>query len=79
MARDVLAVLVSTIASESVFSIEDRILDPFRVHSLLSWFKTLFVLKIGFRPCFQFLFHKSNEALENEFDDLGNMFNFQTF
>ena len=30
IARDVLAIQVSTVASESTFSIEGRILDPFR-------------------------------------------------
>ena len=56
LARDVLAVPVSTIASELVFSIRGRILDPFRSSLLHSWFKILFVHKIGFKPWFQFLF-----------------------
>ena len=30
MARDVLAIPVSTVASESAFSTEERVLDPFR-------------------------------------------------
>ena len=56
VAKDVLAVPVSTVASESAFSTEGRIVDPFRSSlSLLSWFKTLYVHKIGFKPQYQFL------------------------
>ena len=56
LARDVLAVPVSTIASESAFSTGGRILDHFKVHYLHSWFKILFVHKTGFKPWFKFLF-----------------------
>ena len=56
LARDVLAVPVSTVGSESAFSTGGRILDPFRSSLLHSWFKILFVHKIGFKPWFQFLF-----------------------
>ena len=56
MARVVLAVPVSIVASELAFSTGRCILDPFR--SSLS--------------------KDEMEALEDEFHDLGNMFNFQT-
>ena len=56
LARDVLAVPVSTVASESAFSTGGRILDHFKVHYLHSWFKILFVHKTGFKPWFKFLF-----------------------
>ena len=56
VAKDVQAVPVSTVASESTFSTEGCIVDPFRSSlSLLSWFKTLYVHKIGFKPQYQFL------------------------
>ncbi|KAK4398483.1 Zinc finger BED domain-containing protein RICESLEEPER 2 [Sesamum angolense] len=47
MARDILAVPVSTVASEAAFSTGGRVLDAFRAHYLLKLFKPLFVLKIG--------------------------------
>ena len=52
LARDVLAILVSTVASKSAFSIGRHILDPF----WSSFSPILFVHKIGFKPWFQFLF-----------------------
>ena len=52
LARDVLAILVSTVAFESAFSIGRYILDPF----WSSFSPILFVHKIGFKPWFQFLF-----------------------
>ena len=52
LARDVLAIHVSTVASESAFSIGGHILDLF----WSSFSPILFVHKIGFKPWFQFLF-----------------------
>ena len=52
LARDVLAIPASTVASESMFSTEGHILDPF----WSSFSPILFVHKIGFKPWFQFLF-----------------------
>ena len=52
LARDVLAIPASTVASESAFSTEGHILDPF----WSSFSPILFVHKIGFKPWFQFLF-----------------------
>ena len=54
--RDVLAVFVSTIASELTFSIEGHILDLFRSSLSSLRFKILFVLKTGYKPLSQFLF-----------------------
>ena len=52
IARDVLAIPIFTIASESTFSTwggggEERVLDSFQVHYLLIQLKPLFVPKIG--------------------------------
>lgn len=47
LARDVLAMPGSTVASESAFSWEDAYLILFAVHSLLRWLRYLFVHKIG--------------------------------
>ena len=50
VAKDVLAIPISTIAFESTFSTGGRIVDPFR--SSLSPLKTLYVHKIGFKSQF---------------------------
>ena len=52
LARDVLAIPTSAVASESAFSTGGNILDPF----WSSFSPILFVHKIGFKPWFQFLF-----------------------
>ena len=76
LARDVLAVPVSTIASELVFSIRGRILDPFR--SSLSPFmvQNLVCAQDWLQALVPISFRKSKdevEVLEDEFHDLGNM------
>lgn len=48
LARDVLVILVSTVASEKVFSPFGRILDDFRI-SHPSWCKHVSILRIGCR------------------------------
>ncbi|KAF7120593.1 hypothetical protein RHSIM_Rhsim13G0111600 [Rhododendron simsii] len=48
IARDVLAMPVSTVASESAFSTGGRILDPFRSSLSPSMVETLYAPKIGF-------------------------------
>ena len=48
--KDVLAVPVSTIALSQHLALEATSLIHFEVHYLLSWFKTLYVHKIGFKP-----------------------------
>ncbi|XP_028051833.1 zinc finger BED domain-containing protein RICESLEEPER 1-like [Camellia sinensis] len=56
LARDVLAMPISTIASESAFSAGGIFLTHFVVYSRLLWLKLLCALKIGFEATFQFLF-----------------------
>ncbi|XP_028078736.1 zinc finger BED domain-containing protein RICESLEEPER 2-like [Camellia sinensis] len=58
LARDVLAVPISTVASESASSTGGVFLTHFVVHSRLLWLKLLYVLKISFEETFQFLFEK---------------------
>ena len=51
----------------------------FEVHYLLSWFKTLYIHKIGFKPKFQISHRQLRddvEALEEELLDLSNVFKF---
>ena len=50
MARDVLAIPVSTIASELVFSIGGRILDPFRSSLSSHGSKSYLCLKLAASP-----------------------------
>ena len=77
MTRDVLAIPVSIVASESAFSTGGfrSSLFPLMVQNLVcaqNWSQDLDPIS----------FHKSRdevEALEDEFHDLGDMFNFQTF
>ena len=56
LARDVLAVPISTVTSESAFSTGGRILDPFQSSLSPLMVQILFVHKTGFKPWFQFLF-----------------------
>ena len=79
VAKDVLAVPVSTVASESAFSTGGRIVNPFRsslsplmVQNLVcatNWFQA--TVPISHRQS-----RDEVEALEEEFHDLGNMFKF---
>ena len=80
IARDVLAVPISTVASESAFSTGGHILDPFR--SSLSPFmvQNLVCARNWLQAHVPISFRKSKdemEALEDEFHELGNMFIFQ--
>ena len=81
MAGDVLAIPIFMVASKSAFSIGGRILDPFQ--SLLSplMIQNLVCAQSWLQAHVPISFCKSKdeiEALEDEFHDLGNMFNFQT-
>ena len=81
MAKDVLVVPVSTLASKSAFRTGGRKLDPFR--SSLSPFmvQNLVFTQNWLQAPVPISFRKSKDevkALDNEFHDLGNMFNFQT-
>ena len=81
MARDVLVVPVSTVASESVFSTRGRTLDPFRSSFSPLMVQNLVCAQNWLQAHVPISFRKSKdevEALEDEFHDLGNMFNFQT-
>ena len=81
MARDVLAIPVSTVAFESEFSTEGHILDPFRSSLSPLMVQNLVCAQNWLQAHVPISFHKSKdemEALEDEFHDLGNMSNFQT-
>ncbi|KAL7254645.1 hypothetical protein ACSBR1_008906 [Camellia fascicularis] len=56
VARDVLALPVSTVASESTFSTGGRIVNPFRSSLSPMMVEPLYAHKIGFNPLSQFLF-----------------------
>ena len=81
MARDVLAVRVSTIASKLAFSTGRCILDPFQSSLSPLMVQNLVCAQNWLQAHVPISFRKSKdemEALEDEFHDLGNMFNFQT-
>ena len=81
MAKDVLAVPVSTVASESAFSTRGRILDPFQSSLSPLMVQNLVYAQNWLQAHVPISFRKSKdemEALEDEFHELGNMFNFQT-
>ena len=79
VAKDVLAVPISTVASKSAFSTEGHIVDPFRsslsplmVQNLVcahNWLQA--TIPISHRQ-----WRDEIEALEEEFHDLGNIFKF---
>ena len=76
LARDVLAVPVSTVASESAFSTGRRILDPFRSSLSPLMVQNLVCAQDWLQALVPISFRKSKdevEALEDEFHDLGNM------
>ena len=82
LARDVLAVHVSTIASESVFSTEGRILDPFRSSLFPLMVQNLVYAQDWLQALVPISFRKSKdevEALEDEFHGLGNMLTSKLF
>ena len=76
LARDVLVVPVSTVASESVFSTGGRILDPFRSSLSPLMVQNLVCAQDWLQALVPISFRKSKdeaEVLEDEFHDLGNM------
>ena len=81
MVGDVLAIPIFTIASKSAFSIGGRILDPFQSSLSPLLIQNLVYAQNWLQAHVPISFCKSKdeiEALEDEFHDLGNMFNFQT-
>ena len=82
LARDVLAVPVSTITSESAFSTEGCILDPFRSSFSPLMVQNLVCAQDWLLALVPISFRKSKdevEALEDEFHDLGNMLTSKLF
>ena len=79
VAKDVLAVPVSTVASESAFSTGGRIVDPFR-SSLSPLMVQNLVCSQNWLQATVPISHRQSrdnvEALEEELLDLGNMFKF---
>ena len=79
VAKDVLAVPVFTIASESTFSTGGRIVDPFRNSLSPLMVQNLVCAKIWLQATIPISYCQSKdevEALEEEFHDLSNMFKF---
>ena len=82
LARDVLAVPVSTVASESAFSTKGRILDPFRSSLSPLMVQNLVCAQDWLQALVPISFRKSKDevkALEDEFHDLGNMLTSKLF
>ncbi|XP_065625466.1 zinc finger BED domain-containing protein RICESLEEPER 1-like [Quercus suber] len=79
VAKDVLAIPVSTVAFESAFSTEGRIVDPFRSSLSPLMVQNLVCAQNWLQATVPFSHRQSRdevEALEEEFHDLGNMFKF---
>ena len=79
VAKDVLAILVSTVASESTFSTEGRIVDPFRSYLSPHMVQKLLCAHNWLQATVPISHRQSRdevEALEEEFHDLGNIFKF---
>ena len=79
LARDVLAVPVSTVASKSAFSTGGRILDPFRSSLSPLMVQNLVCAQDWLQALVLISFRKSKddvEVLEDEFHDLGNIVSF---
>ena len=82
LARDVLAVPVSTVASELAFSTEGRILDPFRSSLSPLMVQNLVCAQDWLQALVPISFCKLKdevEVLEDEFHDLGNMLTSKLF
>ena len=82
LARDVLAVPVSTVASESMFSTGGCILDPFRSSLSPLMVQNLVCAQDWLQALVPISFGKSKdevEVLEAEFHDLGNMLTSKLF
>ena len=79
LARDVLAVPVSTVASKSAFSTGGRILNPFRSSLSPLMVQNLVCAQDWLQALVLISFCKSKdevEVLEDEFHDLGNIVSF---
>ena len=79
LARDVLAVPVSTVASKSAFSTGGRILNPFRSSLSPLMVQNLVCAQDWLQALVLISFRKSKdevEVLEDEFHDLGNIVSF---
>ena len=79
VAKDVLAVPVLTVASESAFSTGGRIVDPFRSSLSPLMVQNLVCAQNWLQATVPISHRQSRdevEALEEEFHDLGNMFKF---
>ena len=79
LARDVLAVPVSTVASMSAFSTGGRILNPFRSSLSPLMVQNLVCAQDWLQALVLISFRKSKdevEVLEDEFHDLGNIVSF---
>ena len=82
LARDVLAVPISTVASESAFSTRRRILDPFRSSLSSLMVQNLICAQDWLQALVPISFRKSKnkvEALEDKFHDLGNILTSKLF
>ena len=82
LARDVLVVLVFTVASESAFSTGGRILDPFRSSLSSLMVQNLVCAQDWLQALVPISFCKLKdevEVLEDEFHDLGNMLTSKLF
>ena len=82
LAWDVLAAPVSIVASESVFSTEGHILNPFRSSLSPLMVQNLVCEQDWLQALVPISFRKSKdevEALEDEFHDLGNMLTSKLF
>ena len=82
LARDVLVVTVSTVASKSAFSTEGRILDPFRSSLSPLMVQNLVCAQDWLQALVPISFRKSKDevkALEDEFHDLSNMLTSKLF
>ena len=79
VAKDVLAVLVSTVASKSAFSTEGRIVDPFQSSLSPLMVPNLVCAQNWLQATVPISHCQSRDkvgALEEEFHDLGNVFKF---
>ena len=79
VAKDVLTVPVSTVASESAFSTRGYIVDPFRSSFSFLMVQNLVCAQNWLQATVPISHRQSRdevEALEEEFHDLSNMFKF---
>ena len=82
LARDVLAIPISTVASESALSTGGRILDPFQSSLSPLMVQNLVCAQDWLQALVLISFRKSKdevEVLEDKFHDLGNMLTSKLF